>query len=426
MSPVLKTGYVRELASPLRYVAFRRLWFGLTLSRLGDQFTLIALLWFVLIVTDSGAAVGLVVLCLRLPPLVTGPVIGRLMNRYQPRLVMAVDNALRAVIIGSIPALHFVDALSLSALYVLAVLAGALTPATEIGIRTILPNLVEDEKLESANALSSFTWEFAALIGPGLAGFMVDAVGGPVTLLVDSMSFILMSVVAMALPRTSLSKVGTRRSSAHTWLGFGLLWSFKSVRFITALTVLFFFAYGPLEVALPVYSRESLAGSASTLGLLWSAFGLGSILGLLLAAEVARRFRPGVVLATIALCWGLLTLPLVVVESTLVAMGLLFLAGFVWAPYNVIDVSLMQRLIPAHLRGEVFGARSTLGAAGSPLGAALGGLLLGYVSGSVLISLSAALCVAVGMWGLSSRTVRSIRTPHSSSARKETVDGTRC
>jgi hypothetical protein len=61
----------------LRHPAFQRLWLGLSISYLGDQFTIIALLWFVLQLTGSGAAVGLVILCSDLPGVVTGAIRGR-------------------------------------------------------------------------------------------------------------------------------------------------------------------------------------------------------------------------------------------------------------------------------------------------------------------------------------------------------------
>jgi MFS family permease len=76
---------------------------GLSISYLGDQFTIIALLWFVLQLTGSGAAVGLVILCFDLPGVVTGAILGRLLDRYQPRLVMGFDNLARAALIAAIP-----------------------------------------------------------------------------------------------------------------------------------------------------------------------------------------------------------------------------------------------------------------------------------------------------------------------------------
>jgi hypothetical protein len=92
--------------APLRDPAFQRLWLGLSISYLGDQFTIIALLWFVLQLTGSGAAVGLVILCFDLPGVVTGAILGRLLDRYQPRLVMGFDNLARAALIAAIPPLY--------------------------------------------------------------------------------------------------------------------------------------------------------------------------------------------------------------------------------------------------------------------------------------------------------------------------------
>src|SRR5262247_2714947 len=102
-----------SVASPIRRPEFQRLWLGLSISYLGDQFTIIALLWFVLQLTGSGAAVGFVILCFNLPGVVTGPWLGRLLDRYQPRLVIGYDNLARALVIGAIPTLHALGSLQL-------------------------------------------------------------------------------------------------------------------------------------------------------------------------------------------------------------------------------------------------------------------------------------------------------------------------
>jgi MFS family permease len=101
------------VGSPLRNPAFQRLWLGLSISYLGDQFTTIALLWFVLQLTGSGAAVGLVILCFQLPGVITGAFLGRLLDRFQPRLVMGIDNLARAALIAAIPALYALGVLQL-------------------------------------------------------------------------------------------------------------------------------------------------------------------------------------------------------------------------------------------------------------------------------------------------------------------------
>jgi len=73
--------------SPLRSSAFLRLWLGLSISYVGDQFTAIALLWFVLQLTGSRVALSLVVLCFQLPSVLTGPLLGTVLDRGPPRLV---------------------------------------------------------------------------------------------------------------------------------------------------------------------------------------------------------------------------------------------------------------------------------------------------------------------------------------------------
>src|SRR5690349_6007221 len=105
---------------PLQNPKFWRLWSGLLISRLGDQFTVIALLWFILQLTGSGLALASVLLCFSLPGILTSPILGRLLDQLQPRLVMGADNLLRSLVIGAIPGLYWLGQLELWMIYALA------------------------------------------------------------------------------------------------------------------------------------------------------------------------------------------------------------------------------------------------------------------------------------------------------------------
>ncbi len=168
----------RIARSPLRLPTFHRLWLGMVVSRLGDQFTIIALLWFVLELTGSGTALALVLLCFSLPAIITSPLLGQLLDRRQPRQVMVMDNVGRALVIGAIPVLFWFDLLQLWMMYGLVALAGALAPATGVGVRVVMPHLVPDAELENANGLASVSEQFSYLAGPGLAGLLVAASAG--------------------------------------------------------------------------------------------------------------------------------------------------------------------------------------------------------------------------------------------------------
>src|ERR1700722_976138 len=243
---------------PLRQLAFQRLWLGLTISYLGAQFTIIALLWVVLQLSGSCAAVGLVILCFDLPGVVTGAILGRLLDRYQPRLVMGFDNLARAALIAAIPTLYALETLQLWHVFVLALLAGALSPATTAGVRAFVPHLVDDAALDRANALTATSLQFSYLAGPVAAGFAVARWGGPSALFIDAASFLLMGLLVLTLPTITREPRFAQHPAANRWLGFGALFSLRYVPALTLLSLVFFFSYGPLETALPVYSVEPL------------------------------------------------------------------------------------------------------------------------------------------------------------------------
>jgi MFS family permease len=397
------------VGAPLRQPAFQRLWLGLSISYLGDQFTIIALLWFVLQLTGSGVAVGLVILCFDLPGVVTGAILGRLLDRYQPRLVMGCDNLARAAIIAAIPTLYALGSLQLWHVFVLALLAGALSPATTAGVRAFVPHLVDDADLDRANALTATSLQFSYLAGPLAAGFVVARLGGPWALFIDAVSFLLMGLLVLTLPAITRTPRIAQHAAAQRWLGFGALFSLRYVPALTLLALVFFFSYGPLEAALPVYSGQALRANADGFGLLWTGFGVGAFAGVLTLTRLSHRWRPSIALPMIAVLWGALLCPLFFIHQLPLAMLFLGLAGASWAPYTPMETTLLQRLIPAEIRGQVFGARYSLVVAAAPLGAAVGGVLLQYLSAPLVIAISGIACILAGLGGLASPSLRQLQ-----------------
>jgi MFS family permease len=375
------------------------------ISLFGDSFTLIALPWFVLQVTKSGTATAGILLTLQLPAILTSMVIGSLIDRFQPRVIITMDNGLRTLIIGLIPILYGFGVLELWLLFLLTFLAGMLVPATEVGLRSILPELVNDEDLDAANMLWSFSLNLSLIIGPALAGLLVASFGGPSVLLIDAATFALMALVAVTIPSVERNKPPLQAPLSER-LGLRQLWDLKVVRYTTLLSLVFFFSYGPLEAALPLYSDAVLQTDARGYGLLWSALAVGALIGTLSSTTLSRRLRLGVALPLIALLWGASLLPIAFTKTLWLACGLLLLGGLMWGPYTPMETTLLQRNVPKAQLGRVFGARSTLLTAGSPLGLAVGGILLAYVPSTSVIAFSALACILVGLGGLLSPAFR--------------------
>jgi predicted MFS family arabinose efflux permease len=398
------------LNSPLRHPALRRLWLGLVCSRIGDQLTLVSLLWFMLELTGSGTALGVVILCFSLPGLISSPLIGRWLDRIAPQQVIVADNLLRAVAIGAIPLLYWANLLEPWMIYGLACLAGALAPGTEVGLRVLLPALVEDAELEEANAWLSSSDQIGYLIGPVLAGILVAQIGAPPVLLLDTATFIAMTLLVGPIAEGRSFQPMQVEQTAGSGLGAMLrkVWALKKCMALIALSFWFNLAYGPLEPALPLYSYQALGTGVAGYGILWSGFGAGALIGLLATRYLGRYQHPGLVCVAIPALWGLLLLPLVFSTSLPPALLFFALAGAVWAPYIPIETSTLQRITPPGLHGQVFGVRWAVLLLSVPLGVLSGGLLLDQIPATAVIGLSALACLLAGIIGALSPMVRTL------------------
>jgi hypothetical protein len=277
---------------------------------------------------------------------------------------------------------------------------------------------VDDAALDRANALTATSLQFSYLAGPAAAGFAVARLGGPWALFIDAASFLLMGLLVLTLPTIDREPRVARQAGANRWIArkgawapkileitahtpfcgllsesFGALFSVRYVPTLTLLSLVFFFSYGPLEAALPVYSGQTL-----------HAFG-----GVLSLAKLSRGWRPGIALPMIAVLWGALLCPLFFIRQLPLAMLFLGVAGASWAPYTPMETTLLQRLVPAEMRGQVFGARHSLVVAAAPLGAAFGGVLPQYLSAPLVIAISGLACILAGLGGLVSPSLRQLQ-----------------
>jgi predicted MFS family arabinose efflux permease len=284
--------------------------------------------------------------------------------------------------------------------FVLVLLAGALSPASAAGVRAFVQHLVDNDALDRANALTATSLQFSYLAGPAAAGFAIAKLGGPWALFIDAASFLVIGLLVLTLPTITREPRVAQHAATNRWLGFSALFSLPYVPALTFLSLVFFFSYGPLEAALPVYTGQALHASAAGYGLLWMGFGVGTFAGVLMLTKLSRRLRPSIALPMIAVLWGVLLYPLFFIRQLPLAMLFLGAAGASWAPYTPMETTLLQRLVPAQIRGQVFGARHSLIVAAAPLGAALGGLLLQYLSAPLVIAISGLACILAGLGGL--------------------------
>jgi MFS family permease len=405
----------RLAGSPLRNPQFARLMGALLVSQIGDQFTLIALIWFVLKLTGSEWLVGAAVLSYSLPRAISAPLWGNLMDRVPPQQVMLIDNAARAVIIALIPICYWLDIGGIEAVLGLALLAGLFSPATEIGARLLTQRMVPDQDLARANGMVATTLQLSILFGPALAGWTIARWNAPIAMLIDAASFLPLVAVLPTLKIAPAASAGNAEQAGQKERprftdGFKQVLRIKPVRVFTALLFTLALSYYPLEPALPLYVERVIRADADAFGTIWSAFGIGAALSYLLVAPLSHVKRAGVVAAGCAICWGIAILPMALYPSLPLALACFALGGLSWGPYGPLETTLLLRIIPKEQQGAVFGARSALINLTGPLGVMIGSALMQLVSPATVIAISSVAVLVAGAGALLSSDVRALRS----------------
>jgi MFS family permease len=349
---------------------FRTLWTARAISFLGDSLGLVALLVYVEDSTGAALAVALLLFAGDCLPGFFGPLAGAIGDRFDLRKVMVgcelVQGALTLAMLTLPP---------LPVLLVLVCLRSITATVFQPASRSAVPALVDDKRLETANATLGAGTNGLEALGPLVAAglFLVTDIRG--ILLVDAATFLVSAVLLSRLPALPPTPSAGSLIS-DTRVGLGYIRSTRVVRVIA----LGFFAIaafsGVDDVAMVFLARDELGGGTSAASVLYAGVGIGLIAGYLLIGRIGGRIP---VLVLLVLGFGISSL------------GNLFtgLAWAIWAALLLqtvrglgiagLDVAInthLQRVVPAGLLGRVFG--TLYGAVGLAAGLSygLGGLLL--------------------------------------------------
>jgi predicted MFS family arabinose efflux permease len=156
--------------------------------------------------------------------------------------------------------------------------------------------------------------------------------------------------------------------------GLGLLRRYPELLGLLALTWCFNLLYGPVEVALPLHVTNDLHAASSLLGLYWTVFGVGAVVGAV-SIGALRRLPLWPVTIAIVIAWGLALLPFGLGLPTAVTVACFALGGAIYGPFVALSVTLMQTKSPPQHLAAMLAARSAVLLTAAPLGTALGGPL---------------------------------------------------
>ena len=177
-------------ASLWRHADFMKLWAGQTVSELGSVVTRTAVPLVALLVLGAGPfEMALIVVSASLAVLLVGLFAGAWVDRLRRRPLLIWADAIRAVLLFSIPAAYLADVLRIEYLYVVVFLEGSLGALFHAAYPAYVPSLIGVDRVLEGNSKLATSSSLAEIGGPGLAGGLVQLIGAPFAILVDAISF---------------------------------------------------------------------------------------------------------------------------------------------------------------------------------------------------------------------------------------------
>jgi MFS family permease len=345
-----------------RHADFLKLWTGQTVSELGSVVTRTAVPLVALLVLGAGPTeMALIVVAGSLAVLLVGFFAGAWVDRLPRRPLLIASDALRALLLLSIPVAYAAGALRMEQLYLVTFLEGCLGVLFDAAYPAYVPSLIGIDRVVDGNSKLATSSSLAEIGGPGLAGALVQFVSAPFAILVDAVSFAV-SAVSLLLIRTPEPPRPPRTTTTairHEIVeGLGVVRHHPVLLPIALSSVVAHVAGSFFGVLYTIYLIDTLHLPPFVLGVVVSAGGVGSLVGSLFAARVIRVLGIGPALIWAAVggsALGILV-PLaggpILLATTMVLIPQLF-GDALQTVEGVAELSIIQGLSPDRVLGRV-------------------------------------------------------------------------
>jgi MFS family permease len=371
----------------LRQRNFALLWFAGLISLIGDWMLMIGLPIYVYILTRSTLATSTMFIAEIVPRLALGSVAGVFVDRWNRKRIMVITNLLLAL--GLLPLLLLHSITWLWVVYVVAFLESAISQFFIPAESALLPRLVDEEHLVSANSLGSLSSNAARLIGPPLGGIVAGLLGLNGVALLDAASFLVaaMLIAFIALDARAVKTSTASDTLANPWIkvwrewlaGLRLVKQERNIYGVFILLAITSLGEGVFGVLFVVFVNKILHGGALQIGWLMGAQAVGGLIGGIFIGYVTRKVSPAHLIGFGAISFGFIDLVIFnyprFYPAFLIALILFVLVGIPGVGMLTGVNTLLQTAVTDEYRGRIFGAVGTTSALLMLLGTTLAGVL---------------------------------------------------
>jgi len=373
-----------------RHRDFVKLWSAQTISQFGDEVTGLALpLVAIITLGASPLEIGLLGTFQFLPFILLTIPAGVWVDRMRRKPVLIGADIGRALLLTSIPVAFIGGWLSIPQLYFVGFMVGCLEVFFDIAYQSYLPAVIEREQLTEGNAKLELSSSASSVIGPGVAGFLVELVRAPFAILFDALSYLGAVVMLLIIRRPEVppaphdAATGPRPSMRTEAIeGLRYVLGHRYLRSIAACTGTLNLFGNIGGVILLIYIVNELGITAGTVGIIFAIANLGVLFGALTAERLARWIGIGPTIVWSAFISAFALIPVAIAPREapvpfLVASGVIGAATAVI--YNVNQVSLRQAITPERMLGRMNATMRFVVWGTIPIGSIVGGFLGGLI-----------------------------------------------
>ena len=392
--------FLRRALAAFTYRDFRILWFGAFTSTVGTWMQKVAQSWLVFELTQSSFYLGLDDFLGQLPILLLTLIGGVIADRHDRRRLLISSQCVQMATAFTLAALVYWDLVRVWHILALSFTAGVAQAFGGPAYQSLVPSLVEKKDLPNAIALNSIQFNLARVVGPLLAGATLAAFGTAMCFGLNGLSFVVVIAAILSMSITHV-RPAERKSIAHE-LKVGLAYV-RGERAIVALTVLAFmttFLGLPLLTFLPIFAQEIFGGDVGRYSRMMAYSGAGAVCGALVVAWLGRFRHMGLALLVVQFIFGLLIAAFALSRVAWLSNLLLFLTGAALLVVFSMTASLVQLLVPDHMRGRVVSVYMVAFRGGMPLGSLWGGYAASLTSAPFVLMINGALVSVVAVYFL--------------------------
>ncbi|HET7027579.1 MAG TPA: MFS transporter [Candidatus Limnocylindrales bacterium] len=372
---------------------------GMSIARIGGGMLSVALVLFTLEEFGSPALAGIVTFVAIFPGILVSPIAGALLDRHGRSRLVVLDYVFGAASLALIGGLARAGSLTPLLLIAIAAASSLTTPLSTSGLRSLLPLMVPKPLWERANAVDSNGYVLATLIGPPLAGGLVQLAGGAEALFAVAALLVAAAVVLVGIPDPPTDSASTGNLLVDAWRGLVYTMRNPTLRGLGLSISTLNLGGGMLAIVVPIVVIDRLGYGAAVAGLAWAASGLAGMVAAFFFGRWDSRGRERQLLVWPMVGYGLALLLLMPIDGIVLVFVGLAVTGFLNGPMDIGLFTVRQRRTDPAWMGRAFAVSMAFNFMGFPIGSALAGALVSVsLVAAVAFGVVAALLGAAIAW----------------------------